>query len=156
MGLAPVTIGNHEYELVPQRVPYLERKLSGTSLQDLLAVDTEGGISAFVGGLGDTAHGLLGVFIPNLMPFYEWKGFGSQEDYDAYVESEGADDRRTEITERGAPTIPEIVNAFQIAMAVNKVDLFKHLGNLVGGDFLRAAARKAIADSLTDDSSPSS
>lgn len=152
MGLAPqIKLGTHEYDLVPQKLPRLERKL--TNLNELLNLDVGEDGANFVGALGDQAHTLLQVFIPNLFPLWEWKGFGSQEDYDHFVNQ--GEDRRTDSSEQSAPDIPQIVDAFRVAAAVNRIDLFKHLGNLVGTDFLRAAARKMIADQLSPETGSS-
>ena len=142
MGWAPVELGKHSYEVQPQRMGYLERHLSG--LTDLINLDVEDG--NIIAALGDKAHSVLAIFIPGLMPEWEWKGYASQTAAEHNQYDEEAD---------SSPTFDQIVTAFEVAMKVNRLDLFKHLGKLVGTDFLRAAVRKAIADSLME-TSPSS
>src|SRR4051794_10748633 len=115
MAWAPVNLGEHSYHLAPQRIAYLDKKLG--SLQELLDLDLAGGTGGLVQGLGGNAYRLLKVFIPDLMPEWEWQGYGSPTAAERNEYDEEAD---------RSPTFEQIVVAFEGVMAVNRIDLFKH------------------------------
>jgi hypothetical protein len=78
------------------------------------------------------------------MPKYEWLGFATEQTMkaDDYVE---AQDR--------SPDLDQIVEALETCMHVNRIDLVKHLKDLVSPDFRKAMVQKLIADFLTNNSS---
>ena len=129
-----VQLGEHEYRVQPQRHAYLKRELRGfveglsdlgdTSVDDLLDVGT------------DQFYALLKVLIPDLMPKWEWDGFGSPNaaERDEY---EREADR--------SPTPPEIKGALQAAINVNEFDWVGQLKNFIGPDLIRAQIRAALA-----------
>lgn len=172
-------LGDRTYVLVPQRIGYLQkhvgRALSGLTENDL----NEGG--DILGMLGTQAYSLLKVFIPDLMPEYEFQGYSKQawarkqeiaqeaaklsEEVQKPQQPEQIetllDQLRALEVEAGdlydeqddkSPTGDQIVNAFQQAMHINRFDLFKHLGKLVGTKFLQVSIQKVIADFLQDTS----
>lgn len=79
-GRKTVTLGDHEYVVVPQRVGYLFNGL-GSDLETLFAVAGDETTAASV--LGKPAHGLLAKLIPGFMEEHEFMGFGSAEAYEA-------------------------------------------------------------------------
>lgn len=127
-----VALGEHIYEVVPQKLGRLKRQL-GHTLDNLADSTVER--DNFLGMIGDQAYTILAVFIPDLMPKWEWDGYGSESaaDEDLYDES---GDR--------SPDADQIVTAFQVAMKVNRLDLFKHLGQIVDPSMLRDVARDAV------------
>ena len=131
-----IKLGDHENIPVPeQRIGYLENKartfFKGLSGLDLDAGDLDAG--AFIAKLSrEQAYELLCIVVPKVakrMPLYEFAGYASQEamvtgDYD-----EDADK---------SPTFPEIVNAFETAVKVNRWDIFKSVIDTVKGMFGKA------------------
>lgn len=160
---AEVELGAHRYTIVPQKIGRLRRKLrdafspeDGEEISEDEALEIAGEIAEatedgrgedIVEQLGNQAHTVLEVFVPNLMPKYEWLGYGSQE----AQEKDDYDDVRD-----NSPDIPQIVDALAAAMHVNKLDLLKQLKDLVSPDFRQAMVQKVVADFLMNTSSNSS
>jgi hypothetical protein len=156
---AEIELGPYRYTIVPQKIGRLRHSLreaftpGADDSDDALAeaeelaekVDSGQGEDV-VEQLGGQAHAVLGVFIPDLMPKYEWLGFATEQAMkdDAYV---GAQDR--------SPDLDQIVEALETCMHVNRIDLVKHLKDLVSPDFRKAMVQKLIADFLTNNSSNS-
>lgn len=140
----PIQLGETTYQVVPQRIGYLRSKL-GVALGGLL--DSEVSTDNILDFLGDRAHAVLAVFIPDLMPAWEFAGFPTRE------AMEGGDYQ--EEYDR-SPSPRQIRAAFSAAAAVNEIDLLKHLGNLIGPDVIRSYLAGMVADSLTSDSESSS
>jgi hypothetical protein len=131
-----VALGEHEYHVYAQRIGYLENKL-GRWINEF----AEGGFDGanVMALVGDNAHTLLGVFIPRLMPLHEFRGYRTEDamangDYDP----EGD----------GSPTVDQIVTAFEVAVRVNRFDLFKHMRSLVDPQMLRDLANQQIAEAV--------
>jgi hypothetical protein len=132
-----VKLGQHEYVVVAQRHAYLQRKLgpqvsealnlSGSDAQAIIKSSTVG------------YHGLLNVFIPDLMPLWEWEGYASE----TAMESDQYDEQADK-----SPTIDEMVTAFQAVATVNRLDLLGKLKDLIGGlagpDFFSGSLGKAL------------
>jgi hypothetical protein len=132
----PVPIGNQVYTLVPQKLGRLRSQLpiqfrSLESLADLEVSSFDG----FVGQSLERAHGILKVFIPDLMPVHEFCGFSTEQAYEANEYHEESDH---------GPDLPQIRFAFEEAMRVNALDLFKHLKNVFGPDLLRAVLQEQV------------
>lgn len=117
-----VSLGGHTYEVVPQRVGRLKKHLR-IQLTDL---DTLTGNIIDVGL--ERAHGILTVFIPDLMPLHEFLGFPSESVMND-PEGEEADDLGV--------TWPEITSAYTAIMQVNQFDLLSHLGKLIDPALIR-------------------
>lgn len=118
----PVKLGEHDYVVFPQKIGYLMNKL-GPRLQEAIEAEIDG-----VGGanmVGVKAHDVLKVFIPDLMPVWEFCGFASEEamliGQDAY--DEDADK---------SPSAPEVRAAFTASSDVNGGEILSHLKALAG------------------------
>lgn len=144
-----VTLGAHEVPVYPQRHAYLTNKLGkwfGTiigSQQELEGVNT-------LGFLGERTYEVLGVMIPTLpkrMPKWEWDGYGSADaaERGEYVED---DDK--------SPTVPEIIDAFQVAIEVNRFDVFKAVMKVVDPQLIRSWINAKLAEQLTSTALPNS
>lgn len=71
-----IKLGRHNYEVLPQPIGYLMNEV-GSDLQAALESDADG-----LDGtrqVGQKSYELLKVFIPDLMPLYEFLGFASEE-----------------------------------------------------------------------------
>jgi hypothetical protein len=79
-GRKKVSLGDHEYVVVPQRVGYLFNGL-GSDIETLFALAGDETSASSV--LGKPAHGLLAKLIPGFMEEWEFMGFGSAEAYEA-------------------------------------------------------------------------
>jgi len=77
-------------------------------------------------GVGRSAHELLSILAPeveNRIPLYRWLGYDSQAALDASDGRPGDGD---------GPTVPEVAEAFRVALEVNGWDLTKGLSGVVG------------------------
>jgi len=132
-----VSLGDYTHTVVPQRIGRLKKRL-GRAMGDLQNLNA-GSLEAFVDEGLERAHAILAVFIPDLMPLYEFCGYRSQ----AAMEDDADDDEG----EYG-PTLPDIVAAFEVVMRVNRLDLLGHLRSVISPTLMRAYVSEAIADSL--------
>lgn len=125
-----VVLGEHSYPIYAQRHAYLANRLGRAvaKLQDMEGMDA-GSLESAVSSLGEQAYDFLQVFVPKLMPKYEWAGYPTQESYEARDYQEEYD---------RSPTIPEITFAFETALKANRLDSLKSLGKLVNLDLIRA------------------
>lgn len=148
-----VNLGEHSIPCYAQRHAYLTNRVG--KFVDRLAggVGDVDGVADVVGFLGDSAYDVLCALIPNLskrIPRYEFAGYGSQEAFDTK-------DYDPELDK--SPTFPEIVAAFETAIAVNRFDVFKALKGLVDPKMLRADLNlwmsQQISGSLPNSPSPS-
>lgn len=144
----PVPIGNQTYQLIPQKLGRLRSQLplQFKSLESLATLEM-GTFDAFVGQSLERAHGILKVFIPDLMPVHEFCGFSTSEAYAANEYHEESDH---------GPDLPQIRNAFEVAMKVNSLDLFKHLGNVFSPDLIRAVIQEQVLTRVTGSPTPTS
>lgn len=149
MSETKVVLGDHEVPVYPQRHAYLTNKL-GKWMTSMIGsegnLDTDDAL-AFLGG---RAYEVLSVMIPTLpkrMPKWEWDGFGSADAAQAgeYVEEEDK-----------SPTVPQIVDAFNAAIAVNRFDIFKAVMSVVDPQLLRTWLNAKLAEKLTLTDSPNS
>jgi hypothetical protein len=136
---ARVQLGDNEYLVVPQRIGYLRSKL-GKALEGL--ADMNLSADNILDVLGDRAHAVLKVFIPDLMADYEFAGYATRE-------AREAGDYNPEYDK--SPSPKQIRRAFTVAAQVNEIDLLKHLGKLIGPDVIRSYLAGAMADSMTSD-----
>lgn len=115
-----VTLGEQKYLVLPQSIGYLQNKL-GPRLQEVLEADLDGidGVEA----LSAKAHGVLAVFIPNLMPLHVFLGYDTEADLQA--------DNYEQETDR-SPTVEQVKEAFKAASDVNGGEILGHLKALMG------------------------
>ncbi len=132
-----VKLGKHTYQVVAQRHAYLERKLGpyASEVTQLATGDFAGLIRS--GSVG--YHGLLSIFIPDLMPLHEWRGFASEKAYEQtelWKQSKGAEgaDMYDEKLDN-SPDLDQMVAAFTAVAAVNRIDLVGKVKELLGPDF---------------------
>jgi hypothetical protein len=140
----PVVLGGREYTITPQRIGWIKHHL-GEAFKRL--ADMELSSENFVNTLGDRAHAVLKVFIPDLMPEWEFLGYPTKEALEA-------GDYNPEYDKSPSPR--EVRRAFQVAAQINEFDLLKHLGKLIGPDTIRAYLAERMADSMTSASASSS
>lgn len=149
-----VTLGEHTYPVYAQRHAYLSNRLGKTvaQLQDMEQMDTSG-VEGVVSSLGEQAYDFLKVFIPKLMPKYEFAGYPTEEAHIARDYQEEYDK---------SPTIPEITVAFEVALKANRLDSLKSLGKLLNMDLIKAYISSGMVSlierqrsSLGADTSPS-
>lgn len=141
-----ITLGDHEIPAYPQKHAYLTNRVG--KFVDQLAADAAdfGTVSDVIGLLGDSAYDVLCALIPNLskrMPRYEFAGYGSQDAYEVK-------DYDPELDK--SPTFPEIVGAFETAIAVNRFDVFKALSGLVDPKMLRTDISLWISEQISSGS----
>lgn len=157
---ATITLGAHSYKVVAQPLAYLEMALGdvfGTlstvsGAEDLATVSVTADKPAARQGFGEIAgpgYDILNVFIPDLMPEHEFRGFASEEAFAGNV--------RDLETARLAPTVPQIVDAFETVFKVNRLDVIQHLGKVIDPKLIQAFMKTAIGDSVSGllSSSPS-
>lgn len=103
-------------------------------------VDDSAAAAAMFENLIHAAEGklyeLFTVFIPDLMPRWEFEGYGSERhlEEDEYVEEL---DR--------SPSVPQMVNAFEAAVQVNSLRWVKKVTGFFDSQMLRAEANLAIS-----------
>jgi hypothetical protein len=131
-----VMLGDKSYEVAPQRIGYLRSRL-GVALGNLDQLGLEE--SNVVNALGNRVHAVLNVFIPDLMPEWEFAGFPTKE-----AQEKGEYDEQYD----KSPSPPEIRAAFMAAAEVNEIDLLKHVGKLIGPNVIRGYVAGVLADSL--------
>lgn len=138
-----VVIGTYTYSVVPQRIGRLKKRLGPAlgSLQELQGDSLVG----FVSDSLERSHAVLKVFIPDLMPLYEFSGYRSEAAMEADEDEEG----------EFGPTIPDIINAFEVVMKVNRLDLLGHLRTVISPEIIKALITNQIAESIRSTSSPS-
>jgi hypothetical protein len=136
-----IKLGAREYTVRPQKVGYLIHHL-GPDLQSALTADIDVENPGEV--LGVKARDVLAVFIPDLMPGYEFVGFSSQEAMDA-GEYDPDGDR--------SPEPLQVEHAFKVASDVNGGQVFSHLKGLIGPK-LWESARAFMAAKLTEEGGP--
>lgn len=132
-----ITLGDGKYAVVPQRIGYLRSKL-GVAFGGLADMDLRA--DNILDVLGTRAHAVLQVFIPDLMPEWEFAGYPTKEAMEAGDYKEEYDK---------SPSPREIRRAFTVAAQVNEIDLLKHLGKLIGPEVIRSYLAGIVADSMT-------
>ncbi|MBA2726478.1 MAG: hypothetical protein H0U53_10850 [Actinobacteria bacterium] len=97
-----IKVGRHPLPVVPQKHARLRHNLSAADFQALMSSN-----------YGHEAYRVLGILIPQLhqvMPEWEFQGFGSEEAWKSDAYDEALDN---------GPTTAEIVEAFKQALIVN-------------------------------------
>lgn len=136
-----ITLGAHEYTVRPQKVGYLIHHL-GPDLQTALTAEFDRDNAGEV--LGAKARDILAVFIPDLMPTWEFIGYASESAFEAGLYDEDAD---------RSPEPLQIKAAFKTASTVNGGEVFAHLKAAVGPK-LWEAGRTFLAAKLTEEGGP--
>lgn len=133
MSQVKVALGEHEYTVHPQRHAYLRHRLGDElgRLGDVEAVADEN----LLDQVTQKAYEFLSVFIPDIMPRWEFEGYGSPSSFEAREYDEAAD---------RSPSPDQIIGAFEMALRVNRLDLVKHLKAWIGEDYLRAQIQVAL------------
>lgn len=132
-----ITLGENTYTVVAQRHAYLERRL-GPQFAEAVSL-VSGGASQLIASGSEGYHGILSIFIPDLMPLWEWRGFGSLSAYEQTTlwkttdGSQGTDqyDERQD----KSPDLDQMVEAFEAVSEVNRIDMLGKLKELAGPDF---------------------
>jgi len=135
-----VQLGAHRYVVVAQRQARLRRQVPAvfagagtTDARDLLTM------------LSDRAYELLRVFIPDVMPKWEYDGYAGEE--------AAFNDHYDELADQ-SPTHRQVQDALAVCLEVNGIDRFKLLGNVVSPELIRALMSQRLAD-LAIGNSPS-
>lgn len=139
----------HTYTVLQQRHARLIRRLVGKKgvfrsldeFQELTNLDTEdGGAEAaferFLHAGEGKVYDVLHVFIPNLMPRYEFEGFASQTAYDEDQYDEDAD---------RSPSVPQIRNAFTAAVEANGLEWLDKVRSFFDSGLLKAEVNMTLA-----------
>jgi hypothetical protein len=136
--VAEVKLGDHEYVVVPQRIGYLRSKL-GTVLGGI--VDADLASSNIVQFLGDKVYDVLAVFIPDIMPEYEFHGYATNEAM--------AEDKYDEEYDH-SPSPTQVRQSLVSCTHVNEIDLLSHVGKLIGPEVLQSWAQTVMVSSMRE------
>lgn len=148
MPQSEVTLGGVTIPVYPQRVAYLENRI-GPTVRGILARGEDITAETIIAFLGEGAYDGLVALIPNLekrLPRWKFRGFASQEAYEAGEYDEAVDD---------SPTLPETLAAFETALHINGLHELAKLGKVIDARLLRAQLNRAIAESIASPSSQS-
>lgn len=145
LGLDDKGEATNVFHVVPQRHAKVLRRLMGkdgvfASFEEFasLAGDDESGtdLDKFLHAIGGKLYDTLLIFIPDLMPRWEFEGYGSEGHFerDEYVEEL---DR--------SPSSPQIQTAFETIIQVNGLKWVRKLSAFFDPKLLRAEANSALA-----------
>lgn len=146
-----VKLGNHEdIPVYPQKWAYLTNRSTKTIVKVIsstedLTIQKDLGATIFEWA-GSSAYQLLVAMIPSVakrMPEYEFHGFNSREAWEAGDYEEENDP---------SPTVPEVIDAFNVAMRVNRFDLAGVLKNLIDPKELKGPITKRLVEAISKDS----
>lgn len=143
-----IILGDVTVPVYPERHARLSRKLGPAFAR---ALSRGEGISPdkLMVAAGDGAYDTLAALISNLekrMPRYRFMGYSSQAAYDAGEYDEDLDEF--------SPSLPEIKEAFVVALRVNGLtDIGEALGKVIDSRLVKAQINRMIATSI---SSPNS
>lgn len=141
-----VQLGSHIYEMLPQPIPLLKRDLAAYFKALFELENTDIDETNVLDILDTRAYDLLGVFIEDLMPPWEWQGYATKEAMDA-------DQFDREVARRLAPNPVQVRLATQVGFKVNGLDLWKVLNRVVDPTVLRAKATLWLSEKLQSGSS---
>jgi hypothetical protein len=134
--MAEVKLGDYDYVIVPQRIGYLRSQL-GVVLKGVIDQDLSS--DNIVDLLGEKLYGAMRVFIPDIMPEWEFHGYATKE---------AMDEDKYEPQYDKSPSPTQVRRALTAASEVNEIDLLRHLGKLIGPDLIRSWLAGAMADSM--------
>lgn len=111
-----VQIAGERYEVLPQRIGRLRRKLTliATAFSAMGEEGTEGAIDS----AGTQLHELIRVFVPDFMPEYQFEGYAS--------ETAREQDQYDEQADR-SPSLPELIELFEAVYQVNGAERLMRL-----------------------------
>ena len=139
-----VALGGNEYRVIPQRQARLYRKLFSEKgvfdLESLGELTAEADAASIYELASGRLYEVLHVFIPDLMPRWEFEGFASEQDaeQDNYMESA---DR--------SPTHPEVLAALQACVTVNGLKWVSKLKDFLDVRLIRATISQRLAQAVT-------
>lgn len=136
-----VQLGQHQYEVVDQPLPYLKHEL-GALFETLTETDIDA--SNVLDFLSGKAYELLHIFIADLMPLWEWNGYAT-----AHAMEAGEYDA---VAARNGPTPSQIKLAITVCMKVSGLDAYKMLGKIVDPTLLRAWVTRELSAFLSNHS----
>lgn len=132
-------LGPNTYEVGAQPIPIVKHALADYFAR-LTASDID--VENFLEFATGKAHELLSIFIPDLMPLYEWEGYLSA---DAMARGEFDPD----VARRVAPDGQQVHHALVVCFKVNKLDIHKLLGKIVDPTVLREWVTRQVRDYLS-------
>lgn len=130
-----IKLGGHTYEVLPQPIGYLMNEL-GSDLQGAIETEVEGVEGAR--DVGSRTYEVLKVFIPDLMPRYEFLGFASEE---ALKQGRDAYDR----SQDRSPKPPQVVEAFKAIKRANGGEVLDGLKAVLDQRLLQKATAMLIS-----------
>lgn len=136
--VAEIKLGDHTYVVVPQRIGYLRSKL-GVVLSGL--VDADLASNNVIQFLGDKVYAVLKVFIPDLMPEYEFHGYATKEAL--------AKDEYDEEYDH-SPSATQVKQALAVCTHVNEIDLLSHVGKLIGPEVIQSWFQTVMVSSMRE------
>lgn len=137
-----ISLGPYEYRVTPQKLGRIERKL-GAVLEAFGSGDAEQAAEVNAG----TLHEAFQVFVPDVMPLWEFRGRMSADD-DGTEEYDPARDH--------SPTVPELIQAIEAIFTVNGGDrLARFFGRFVEPKVLEATISARLAEWAATSSAPS-
>ncbi len=139
--VAQVQLGDETYDVVPQRVGRVKKHL-GREIAALSDFQLSGGLDGFVSSSLERTWRILKVLIPDLMPLWEFQGYRSEQAMD--------EDEFLEDGKEYGPTLPQIVDAVETVMEVNRLDLIKQLGKIVDLDLIRLQVNQMVATAMRE------
>ena len=142
-----VTLGEVTVPVYPQRHAYLTRRIA-PAIQAAVARGEGVTADSFLDFAGEGVYDLLSALMPNLekrMPRWQFLGFGSEQ---------AMTDNAYEPDDDTSPTLPEIREAFVVAIKANGIDELAKLGKVIDPRLIRAQVNSAIANSIDSQNSP--
>lgn len=126
------TLGGKEYQVVPQGIGRIKRKLG-----KLLGLQE--GTVALDGEIDGELYDVLKTFIPDIAPLHTLLGYSSEEEYKAGGDPEGGIEE---------VTLPQLLDAIETIYRVNGADRLVRLGKGLGldGEMIRGIVNKEVAN----------
>lgn len=137
-----VKLGPDTYDLIPQPWAYLVHEIRqfGDEAGSMFGGGVEGGLDNVIESMGDRVWEGLRIFIPDLMPKHRFMGYRSAEAMeDGTYDPDAA---------RKAPAFAQIVDAFEEAFRVNRLDVARHLKKILPWEEILAEIGKDLAPAL--------
>lgn len=131
-GSISIKLGARDYEVVPQGIGRIKRKVGA-----LLGL--AGGSSALDGEIDEQLYDVLKTFIPDLAELHTLQGYSSAEALQTGSEPDGG------IVE---VTLPQILDAIETIYTINGADRLVRLGKGLGldADLIRSLVNKEVAN----------
>lgn len=123
-----VKLGDYEYIMVPQRMGRLRVEIP-KAVSGIENLEGAKGFGDLLDILGDRAYALLKIFIPELMPAWEFAGYPTQE-------AQASGEYREEYDK--SPDPGQVQDAIAAAGKLHRMDILQSLGKLIGPDLIRA------------------